>query len=156
LAGARYPLEAVRALRVEERVARERELADAVRELEAAGVARARAEEALAAQRTATSRVREEELARDRLGRSVAETLRAGEWLRGRRVEERTLAARLEQARARERTAETSLGAARERLAAARAEEEAIERHHRGWLDARRRSEQAREEEEADEHAGRR
>jgi hypothetical protein len=130
-------------------------LADAHRAFDEAKRNREAAEEDLAAHREQTRRVADDELARDREGRIVIETLRARAYLARRVDEERVLAERVRAAREREREAEAAVEAARTALAEARAAREAIERHYAAWQQARRKAIENMEEEEAEERATR-
>ena len=147
----RYPLEAARALRAAEEDARVGELADAMRTLEVAGAAVKDAEHAARTHQEHTDRVRDDESARDGRGRPASETVRAQDWLARRRSEARRLEVSIGAARDVERSAEAAVEHARVRLATARAEREAIEKHFTKWSQARARAVERREDDEADE-----
>jgi hypothetical protein len=151
-----YPLEAARVLRAEEEDAALRALAQATSAHDEAQRGRVRLEEAQRAHRGETERVASDERQRDQAGRSVAEMVRAREWLAHREREVRELARRTDDARQRERDARAAMELARSALASARAEREAVEKHHASWLDEQRRTREKREEDEADDRSRRR
>ncbi|AKF08836.1 hypothetical protein [Sandaracinus amylolyticus] len=154
MSDSRYPLEAARTLRAEEQEVAERALAAAISAHDAAQRARERAEETRRAHAAETERVAREERALD--GRTALDLMRLEEWIARRRREERTLASRVSHASETERTSERAVEEARAALATVRAEREAVERHHGAWLDARRRTAEQKEQDEADERASRR
>ncbi len=150
----RYPLEAARSLRAEQVDRAQKELARALRELEAVEGLHARAVARTAERAGRISSERAQEIERDRGERSAAEMLSGQAWLR-------RLGAEHERAQEAERAARTDVKAAeaesekmREQLAQARAEAEAVERHYQRWQQERKRVRLAKEEAEAEEHTG--
>lgn len=128
-----YPLEAVATLRAEEQSARERALAQAIARAEQAAAERDRALAACRAHAESTERTLEQERARGASGHTVSDAQRLADWRRGRAVE---LAALSETARARKADADAradEVVLAREALATARAEVEALAKHRARW-----------------------
>ena len=107
--------------------------------------------EAARAHQEHTDRVREDEIGRDGRGRPASETVRAQDWLARRRSEAKVLEVAIGTARGVVRSAEAAVEHARARLATARAEREAIEKHFAKWSQARARAAERRDEDEADE-----
>ena len=153
----RYPLEAARALRADEESAVKDALAARLREQQEAEERVTQAQARLATHREETARVAQVERAADALGRSVAETLRAGDWLKRRGDESARLAKSVSDAVQKRVEAAAASERARAGLADARAAREAVEKHHAAWLAGERRAEESRAEAEADDLiAGRR
>jgi len=153
----RYPLEAARALRADEEAAAKDALAARLREQQEAEERVTQAQARLATHREETARVAQLERAADGIGRSVAETLRAGDWLKRRGDESSRLAKSVAGAVQKRVEAVAASERARAGLAEARAAREAVEKHHAVWLAGERRAEESRAEAEADDLiAGRR
>lgn len=156
-----YPLRALRALRDAELDERVRGLSSATAAEAAAAAALEAAQRARAKHRDETERAHEVERARDAQARSAGALALLGAWLARRRSEE---AALTDGARRAEETlagARARTSAALAALAAAKAEVEALERHHATWEAERRAVRERRAEEEVDDvvraraHAGR-
>lgn len=146
-----YPLQAARELREAEVEEAKAALGAATQRLTEAAEARAREEAALAAHEAGTQAFFEQERAKG--ARSVDALLHAEAFTRRRREERETLRARLAAAQDAERVAAVALGEARDALATAQAEAEAVERHHGAWQAERRREAQRREDDDADDLA---
>lgn len=146
----RYPLEAARTLRAEEEAAAKEALAARLRELQAAGETVTRARDRLATHGEETAQVAERERKSDGAGRSVAETLRAGDWLRRRRAEADALAKAVNEAVRERAEAATATECARTMLADSRAAREAVEKHYAAWLSGEKHAAEAREEAEVE------
>lgn len=144
-----YPLQAARELRERAVEAAQQALAQAVRDLEGARAAEAEAADALRAHQDETQRFRARDTAAG--ARSMAEVLRGQAYLERRRSEEAALTEGLDVRRREVDAAGRAVEEARAALASARAEHEAVEKHHAGWLAERRKRRLAREEEEAEE-----
>lgn len=153
----RYPLEVARALRADEEAAAKDALAARLREQQDAEERAIQAQARLATHREETSRVAQLERAADGAGRSVAETLRAGDWLKRRGDESSRLAKSASDAVQKCVEAVAASERARADLAEARAASDAVAKHHAAWLAGERRAEETRAEAEADDLiAGRR
>jgi hypothetical protein len=150
-----YPLEALRGLRADEEDAARRALADAIRAQEAAAAATLAASVTRDGHERETQATIERETARalDAVRPSDATQLRA--WRVRRREELAKLDASLARARDHEAACGRATEAAREGLASARREREAIDKHHAAWLEERKRAAEAREEAEADDRRSR-
>jgi hypothetical protein len=154
---ARYPLAAARTLRAREEDAAREALAAAIDALRAAEDAHAHAEARCVAHRAETARIGAAEADADTAGRSLAESLRAADWQRRRRIEDAALRSARDDAERARQAAATAVEAARATLAAARAAREAVERHFAAWQDEARRDAERRAETEAEDvQAGRR
>ncbi len=145
-----YPLEALRSLRADEEELARRALAEAVARLDLASTARQAASEAVTAHRDATARKLAAEAARALALVRVEDAIHARAWRERRASELSRLEGALAESRRLEAEAASALEAARENLASARREREAIEKHHTRWLDERRRLAEAREEAESE------
>lgn len=153
---AAYPLEALRTLRAEEEDAAGRALAQAIRaHEEAAGVTR-RALEARDAHEAETSAMIARESARPLTEVRATDATHLRAWRDRRRGELAGLEASVAKARADEAARRGETEAAREALASARREREAIEKHHARWSEEQRRAAEAKEEAEAEDRAARR
>ena len=153
--GGRYPLEAARTLRDDAVEVARQALSTAMRELEALEHQRDRATELVLERTRRIEHERVAEAEKDASGRSAAHMLAGQAWIRRLETER-------EQARVAERAAQADVRAGegaveskRAALAQARAEAKAVEHHHERWTRDRKRAALAKEEAEAEEHAGR-
>lgn len=151
-----YPLEALRTLRANERDDAARRLAEAVAAHQLASEATARASNALRDHAAATEATLARESTRPLSASAATDALQLRAWRDRRKREADTLRADLERAREAERRASDGVDQARAALATAETEREAIERHHRRWLDEQRRAAEARAEAEAEDRPPRR
>jgi flagellar biosynthesis chaperone FliJ len=147
---AAYPLQALRSLRADEEEHARRSLAEAISQLELASRGREAASVAVASHREATARTLAAEAARAPSVVRVDDAIHARAWRERRGAELVRLESALGESRRVEAEAERALEAARESLASASREREAIEKHHARWLDERRRLAEAREEAESE------
>ncbi len=144
-----YPLEAARQLRSEELEDAKRALAEALAREAAAERALEEARAALEAHERGTRDAQDRE---GRLeARSVDDFLRGRAFLDRRASEAETLRGKVQQAIDTLGERRRATGAAREALAQARAQHEAVEKHYQRWLAERRRKAELRAEDEADE-----
>ncbi len=145
-----YPLETLRALRADEEEAARRGLAEAIARAEAAAAETSVARLAVQTHAQATAQTLEAERARSLELIRVDDALRARAWRERRAREAGVLEQALGRAEATERAALTSVEAARDALARARTEREALEKHHLRWREEARRAAEAREEADAE------
>ncbi|MBX7193471.1 MAG: hypothetical protein K1X94_15555 [Sandaracinaceae bacterium] len=145
-----YPLEALRGLRADEEEAARRALALAV-EAHAQAVERTRAADAAhAAHLEETERAVARELAQPLTGALVASARALAAWRTRRKAEAAALADQTRRAREAERARDQDVETARDLLASARREREAIEKHHARWQDEERKRAEAKAEAEID------
>lgn len=143
-----YPLEAARTLRAEELEAAKRALATAI---ERVSEAEAVLERARARRDEHARATREAELKVTGPGVRSADALLQGQaYLKRLRTEAEALAEKVSAAEDALRTARDGVERAREALAEARAQAEAVERHHAKWLAEKARKAERKAEDEAD------
>lgn len=143
-----YPLEAARKLRQEELDAAKRALGAAIERQQEAEAVLTRA---IQRREEHSAETRDAELRATRVEARSAQDLLVGQaFLQRRRTEAATLAEREQQARDGLQEAAKGVETAREALAEARAQAEAVERHHATWLRERKRLAERKAEDEAD------
>jgi flagellar biosynthesis chaperone FliJ len=148
-----YPLAVLRELRTAAVDAAERALGEAVAARVEAEAARTRALVALEMHRERVRVAVAREAEAGSAVRAVLEAQRAADFARRLRAEVAALHGALQRCERGLVEADARVDAARQALAAARAEAEAVERHFAAWCDARRRAAEVRAETEADDLA---
>jgi hypothetical protein len=150
-----YPLETLRGLRADEEEAAQRALADAVRAHAEAASATARAREARELHVRETRALLDREVSRPVGEMRPSDATALAAWRRRRKLELDTHDATLARALETERLREREVEAARDALASARREREAIEKHFARWREDARKKAEAQEEAEAEDRRSR-
>jgi len=146
-----YPLEAARTLRSEELEAAKRALGVAIEHVNEAEAVLQRAE---ARREAHASSTRQAELKVTGPGVRSADALLQGQaYLKRLRSEAEALTAKVSAAQDALRTAREGVERARDGLAEARAQAEAVERHHAKWVAERARKAERKAEDEADDRS---
>ncbi len=146
-----YPLQAARELRTRAVEEAEAALAQAVAAHARAAQALERAEAARSLHAEGTAAFADSEKRCE--ARSIADLQRGDSFLRRRMAEAADLTEQVAAASAAVDAAAGAVGQARAHLGSMKAEQEAVERHHAKWLEARRKTLEKREEEEGEEVA---
>jgi colicin import membrane protein len=150
-----YPLEALRGLRASEEEAAQRALADAVRAHAVAAEQTARERATRAAHATETAGLLERERSRPLEDVRPADATALSAWRRRRKLELELLDAAVARTVEAERAKEREVEAARDALAHARREREAIEKHYARWREDAKKQAEAKEEAEAEDRRSR-
>lgn len=145
-----YPLEALRGLRAEEEESAKRGLALAVQAHAKALEALAHAEAQLSAHEAATQAAVARELERPLNAQRASDAVQLRAWRERRSRERAELQASITRAHADVAARDLEVSSARDALAHARREREAIEKHHARWQDDAKRRREAKEEADAE------
>lgn len=146
-----YPLEALRVLRAEEEELAQRAMAERLARLEAATSRLDAARQAVTTHGQETARTLAAERERPLAQLRADDAVRVRAWRERRATELSVLERAVAGAVVARDAAEAEVESAREALAAAGREREAIERHHARWLEEARKRAEAREEADAEE-----